>query len=49
MDKEDIKTIQEISEHVCPACGLDSDCGETPEDCYRIHAVVDILKERGNK
>jgi len=46
MDK--IKLVQQIGNEVCEGCGLDEDCGEKPEECYRIINAIKILDKEIN-
>ncbi len=38
-----IELVQGIGNHVCEDCGPNADCGEEPEECYRIISAIALL------
>ncbi len=43
MDK--LKLVQEIGNEICEGCGPDADCGEDPNECYRVLSAIAMLDE----
>ena len=40
-----IQLVQDIGNEICEGCGPDRDCGEDPEDCFRIADAINYLDE----
>lgn len=38
-----LELVQYIGNEVCEGCGPDADCGENPEECFRIHNAINKL------
>ena len=38
-----IELVQRIGDEVCEGCGPYTDCGEDPNDCFRIANAIDLL------
>ncbi len=39
------KLVQEIGNEVCEGCGPNADCGEDPNDCFRISTSIGLLDD----
>ena len=39
-----MKLVQDIGNEVCDGCSTDRDCGEDPDDCFRIADAIEMLE-----
>lgn len=42
---EQLELIQKIGNEICEGCGPYSDCGEEPENCYRVANALAAMNE----
>ena len=40
-----IELVQKIGNEVCDDCNYGSDCGENPEECFRIINAITLVDE----